>query len=83
MKTLSVKLPDAEYKALERAALEKERSLAQLVREVLRAYQDRSREKSEPRLTDLPLFEGRHPIGDLPSRAELYEDMWRAERHRQ
>lgn len=77
MKTLTVPLPDSDYEALERAARARERSLTQLAQDVLRAYQDRAGAlETRSRLIDLPVLDGPRPVGELPSRAEVYEEIW-------
>lgn len=78
MRTLRVTVSDSEYDALQKVAGARDRSVEQLIQEALTAFQ---RETEEPRkpLRDLPLFPGHRLVAELPSRAELYEEIFSVE----
>ena len=75
MRTLRVTVSDSEYDALQRVADERKRSVEQLVQETLASFQRETGEMRKP-LRDLPLFPGRRQVADLPSRADLYEEIF-------
>jgi len=72
--TVSVAVSKDDYDAFRRGARREKRSIAQLIRDAMALYrQERLEEKT--RLVDLPVLVGHRPLRDLPSRAEIYEDM--------
>jgi hypothetical protein len=75
MRTLRVTVSDSEYEAIRKAADAQERSVQQLVQEILAAFQRESVESRKP-LRDLPVLSGHRPVADLPGRADLYEEMF-------
>ena len=77
MRTLRVTVSDSEYDALQKMADARDRSVEQLLRETLAIFQRETAGK-EP-LRDLPLFPGHRLVADLPSRADLYEEMFSRE----
>ena len=48
--------------------------IVRLIREAIASFRHRRGEK--PRLTDLPVPVGHRPLSPLPSRAELYEQIY-------
>jgi hypothetical protein len=75
MRTLRVTVSDSEYDALRQVADTRDRSVEQLIHEVLASFQRESHTPRKP-LRDLPLFPGHRLVGDLPSRAELYDEIF-------
>jgi hypothetical protein len=69
---------DSDYEAFRRAAEETHRSMGQLLREAIAVLQREETERKAP-LRDLPILPGHRPLGDLPSRADLYDEMFSAE----
>jgi hypothetical protein len=74
MRTLHLTVTDSEYEAFRRAAEAAHRSMEQLLREAIASFQNRARAKAP--LRDLPVLQGHSPMGELPSRADLYEEMF-------
>jgi hypothetical protein len=52
--------------------------MEQLLREALAILRGEETEKKAP-LRDLPALSGHHPVGNLPSRADLYEELFSTE----
>ena len=75
MKTISVGILEPDYEAFRRAAKAEGRPIAQLIREAMAFYR-REKLESKPRLTKLPVLPGLRPLGDLPSREELFDDIF-------
>jgi hypothetical protein len=75
MRTLRVTVSDSEYDALQRVAEARDRSVEQLIQETLAFIQRNATEPRKP-LRDLPVFPGHRPLADLPSRADLYEELF-------
>jgi len=78
MRTLRLTLTDSEYEAFQRAAEAAHRPMGQLLREAVTTFQREKVERKAP-LRDLPVLPGHRPLADLPSRADLYEEMFSAE----
>jgi hypothetical protein len=76
MKTVSISVSEADYEAFREAARKSERSIAQLVREAMAFYRE-ERLQPRTRLREVPVLPGHRPLGELPSRAELYEEIFR------
>jgi hypothetical protein len=80
MKTISVAVSEADYEAFRDGAQAQGRSIAQLIREAMALYREQ-RLESRSRMLDVPVLVGHRPVIDvLPSREELYDDIYRAER---
>ncbi len=79
MKTISVAVSESDYEAFRRAASASKRSIAQLIREAMELFRA-ERLGQQPRLVDLPLLPGHRPVGPLPSRSELYDEIFDSER---
>jgi len=78
MKTISVSVSKEDYAAFRRGSKRLQRSIAQLIREAMSLYREqRLDEKS--RLVSLPVLVGHRPLASLPTRAELYEEIFDAE----
>lgn len=73
MRTLRVTVSDSEYVALRKVADARETSLEQMLQEALVSV--RREGTSRGRLRALPLLPGHRPLADLPTRADLYEEM--------
>lgn len=74
MRTLHLTVTDSEYEAFRRAAEVAHRPMEQLLREAIAAFQHGPRVKAP--LRDLPVLPGHRPLGELPARADLYEEMF-------
>lgn len=75
MRTISVSVSEADYDAFRSAAKESRQSIARLIREAMAFYRAERLEK-RARLTDLPVLAGHRPLGELPSRSELYDEVF-------
>jgi hypothetical protein len=78
MKTISVSVSETDYDAFREAAKRQHRSIAQLIREAM-AYYRETKLAQRPRLTELPVFLGHRPLKPLPTRAEIYNDLFEDE----
>lgn len=75
MRTISVSVSKEDYAAFRRGSKRLQRSIAQLIREAMSLYREqRLDEKS--RLVTLPVLVGHRPLANLPTRAELYEEIF-------
>lgn len=75
MRTLRVVVSDSEYQALQEVADARARSVEQLIRETMAAIQREVTERGKI-LRDLPLLQGHRAVAGLPSRGDLYEEMY-------
>ena len=75
MKTISVAVSESDYEAFRRAARARHRPVAQLIREALVAYRA-ERLKAQTPLIELPILAGHCLISDMPSRTEIYEEIF-------
>jgi hypothetical protein len=75
MKTISVSVSKADYEAFRRGSKRLQRSIAQLIREAMALYRE-ERLEQKSRLTELPILVGHRPQAPLPTRAELYDDVF-------
>ena len=80
MKTISVAVSESDYETFRRAARAQHRPIAQLIREALAAYREEKLEAKTP-LVELPILEGHRLINDLPSRAEIYKEIFSEQEH--
>jgi hypothetical protein len=78
MRTLRVTVTDSEYEAFRKAAEAAHQPMAKLLRDAITLVQREKHEIKSP-LRDLPVLTGHRPVGDLPSRADLYEEIFSAE----
>lgn len=78
MRTLRVTVSDSEYDALQRVADAQDRSVEQLIQETLASFQRETAGAKKP-LRDLPLFPGHRLVAGLPSRGDLYEEIFTRE----
>jgi len=78
MRTLRLVVTDSEYEAFQQAAEAAHRPMGQLLREAMTGVRRERIEKKAP-LRDLPVLPGHRPLGDLPSRADLYDEIFPAE----
>jgi len=69
---------DSEYDALQKVADVRNRSIEQLIQETLATFQREAAGTRKP-LRELPLFPGHRLVADLPSRADLYEEIFSRE----
>ena len=75
MKTVSVTVPEADYEIFLRAARAQHRPVAQLIQEAMALYR-KERLQARPLLTDLPILHGHRPIGGLPTRADIHDEIF-------
>jgi hypothetical protein len=78
MKTISIAVPESEYEAFRRAAEVRNRTVEHLVREAMSVYREERLETRKP-LRDLPVLLGHRPMGEFPSRSEVYGEMFASE----
>ncbi|MBI3926372.1 MAG: CopG family transcriptional regulator [Armatimonadetes bacterium] len=74
MKTISISVSEDDYEAFRAHAKRSDRSIAELVREAMRLYREQRLQRLE-RMERLPLFGQNHPLGPLPDRAEIYDEI--------
>lgn len=75
MRTISVTVSDGDYERFREAAAAEDRSIAQLIREAMALYRAERLDRRTP-LEELPILLGHRPLLPLPSRAELYEEVF-------
>jgi hypothetical protein len=75
MKTISVMVLEEEYEAFRRAARHQGRPVAQLIREAMALYRAERIERAG-RLEEVPVLPGHRPKGPLPTREELYDEVF-------
>ena len=75
MKTISVAVSEADYRAFQDAASREQRSVAQLIREAMAEYRARRLPERTP-LRQLPVLAGHRPIAPLPTRSEIYDEIF-------
>lgn len=75
MKSISLSVVEDDYEAFRRAARESDRSIAHLIREAMALYRAEELERREP-LRDVPVLPGHRSRAGLPSRAEIYEEIY-------
>lgn len=75
MKAISVSVSEDDYEEFRRVAEQEGRPIAQLIREAMAMYRE-LRLQQKPRLAELPRLIGHKPVGALPSRSELYDEIY-------
>lgn len=75
MKTISVAVSESDYDAFRQAARQRDRSIAQLIRDAMARYRETELEPRSP-LRSVPVLPGHRPVGALPSRSELYDEIF-------
>lgn len=75
MKAISLGVSEDDYEEFRRVAEQEGRSIAQLIRDAMAMYRE-LKMKQKPRLLDLPRLVGHKPVGDLPARSELYDEIY-------
>ena len=75
MKTISLSVSEDDYEVYREAAKMLGRPIAQLIREAMVRYRVEELEAKPPR-TELPVLAGHRPLGELPSRAELVDELF-------
>lgn len=81
MKTISVGVLDTDYESFRQASKSQGRSIAQLIREAMSLYRREHIERRTP-LRHVPALAGHRRVRDLPTRAELYDDVFPSVRTR-
>lgn len=79
MKTISLSVSEDDYAVYREAAKMLGRPIAQLIREAMARYREEELD-SKPPLTDLPVLVGHRPLGELPSRGDLYDEIFDRDR---
>ncbi len=75
MKTISVAVSPDDYRAFQEAALKQGRPVAQLIREAMAHYRADYLEQ-RVRLSELPVLPGHRPVGELPARSEIWNEVF-------
>lgn len=75
MKTISVGVSEDDYEAFRGEAERRGDSIARLIREAMAAYRAARIDPRQP-LRDVPVLIGHRQRSDLPSRAEIYEEVF-------
>ena len=75
MKTISVGVLNNDYESFRQASKAQGRPIAQLIREAMSLYRREHIERRTP-LRDVPTLAGHRLVGDLPTRAELYDEIF-------
>ena len=75
MKTISVSVSEVDYDAFRRAAKERHRPVAQLIREAMTLYRAERIVERTP-LRELPVLAGHRMKAPLPSRSEIYDEVF-------
>jgi len=75
MKTISVSVSKDDYEAFRRGSRRVKRPIAQLIREAMAVYR-KERLEEKNRLVELPALVGHRPLCTLPTRAEIYGEIF-------
>jgi hypothetical protein len=75
MRTISVAVSESDYDAFRKAAGQRDRSIAQLIREAMARYRETELEPRTP-LRSVPVLPGHRLVGRLPSRSEIYDELF-------
>lgn len=75
MRTISVSVLDADYESFRKASRAQGRPIAQLIREAMSLYR-RQRIEARTPLRQVPTLPGHRLVGDLPTRQELYDEVF-------
>lgn len=75
MRTISVAVSESDYEAFREAARQRDRSIAQLIRAAMARYRETELEPRTP-LGSITVLPGHRPVGSLPSRSELYDEIF-------
>jgi len=78
MKSISLSVIESDYEAFRRAAEDSGRSIAQLIREAMALYREERIDRGTP-LREVPVLAGHRLKRPLPSRVELYDEMYGAD----
>ncbi len=81
MKPISVIVSEGDYEAFREAAHEQGRSIADLIREAMTYYRTEQLE-ARPPLDQIPVLAGHRLKTKLPSRAEIYDEVFEAKAKR-
>ena len=75
MKMISIAVSEDDYEAFREASRRGEGSIAQLIREAMALFRE---ERLRPRtpLREVPALPGHRALGELPSRAEVYDEIY-------
>jgi hypothetical protein len=74
MKSISLTVDPDDYERFRRVAAARQQPIAQIIREAMSAYLEQV-DQQEP-LRDLAVLAGHQPSGPLPSRAQLYDEVF-------
>ena len=78
MRTISVSVTDTDYESLRKASQAQGRPIAQLIREAMSLYR-RQRIEARTPLRQVPTLAGHRLVADLPTRPELYDEVYPSE----
>lgn len=79
MKTISIAVSISDYEAFRRAAKQQNRPIAQLIRDAMVEYRANTL-ASKTRLTQIPVLAGHRPVGSLPARLDVYDEVFSDEK---
>ena len=74
MKTISLSVSESDYEAFQNASRQKRQSVAHLIRDAMAIYRQERLESRSP-LTEVPALPGHRPVGVLPSREEVWDEI--------
>ena len=74
MKSISLTVDEKDYESFRILAASRTRSITQLIREAMAVYLRQLQQRSP--LRDLPVLAGHRPTAELPTRADLYDDIF-------
>lgn len=81
MKPISVLVSEEDYEAFREAARTQDRSIADLIREAMTYYRAEQLQ-ARPPLHQIPVLAGHRLKTKLPSRAEIYDEVFEAKAKR-
>ena len=73
--TISVSVSKDDYEACREAARRERRPIAQLIREAMTFYRQEQLDRRTP-FEDIPVLAGHRLRGRLPSRSEIYDEVF-------
>ena len=75
MRKISVAVSNEDYEAFREAARRARRPIAQLIRDAMAFYRQEQLDRRTP-LEDIPVLAGHRPTGPLPTRSEIYDEIF-------
>ncbi len=75
MKTISLAVSEDVYDSFRQAADREGRSIAHMIRDAMAFYLE-TRIGARTRLTEVPVLLGHRPLSELPSRGDIWEEIF-------